>query len=61
VTGVINGSLQAAIKKDGSIEFPAVIPGLYNMRLTGVSGFPAMNVVVAGWDTTEVKVVVPAR
>ena len=61
VTGEINGSLQAAIQQDGSFEFPAVIPGLYRLRLTGVSGFPAMNVVVAGWDTTEVKVAVPAR
>jgi hypothetical protein len=61
VTGEINGSLQAAIQQDGSFEIPAVVPGLYRLRLTGVSGFPAMNVVVAGWDTTEVKVVVPAR
>jgi len=61
VTGEINGSLQAAIQQDGSFDFPALIPGLYKLRLTGVSGFPAMNVVVAGWDTTEVKVAVPAR
>jgi hypothetical protein len=59
VTGEINGSLQAAIQPDGSFEFPAVIPGLYRLRLTGVSDFHTMDVVVAGWETTEVTV--PAR
>jgi hypothetical protein len=59
VTGEINGSLQAGIQQDGSFEFPAVIPGLYRLRLTGVPDFKTMDVVVAGWDTTEVTV--PAR
>jgi hypothetical protein len=61
VTGEINGSLQASIQPDGSFEFPTVIPGLYRLKLTQVPELPTMNVVVAGWDTTEVKVAVPAR
>jgi hypothetical protein len=61
IAGEINGSLQATIQQDGSFEFPAVIPGLYRLKLTQVPELPTMNVVVAGWDTTEVKVAVPAR
>lgn len=61
VRGEINGMLQAAIQQDGSFEFPAVIPGLYKLKLTQVPDFPEMDVVVAGWDTTDVKVAVPAR
>ena len=62
VAGELNSPLQSDIKPDGSFEFPAVIPGLYRLKLTQVQNFPAMNVVVADWDTTEeVKVVVPAR
>ena len=56
IRGEINGSLQAAIQPDGSFEFPAVIPGLYYLRLTGVPDFRTMEFVVAGWETTEVKV-----
>lgn len=61
VRGEINGSLEAAIQQDGSFEFPVVIPGLYKLTLTQVPQLPEMNVVVGGWDTTEVKVAVPAR
>lgn len=62
IAGELNSPLQADIKTDGSFEFPAVIPGLYRLKLTQVQNFPTMNVVVADWETTEeVKVVVPAR
>jgi hypothetical protein len=61
VTGPINGSLEVPIQQDGSFEFAALVPGLYRLRLTQVSELPPMNVVVAGWDTTQIQVVVPAK
>ena len=61
VTGPIIGTLQAPIQQDGSFDFAAVVPGLYRLRLTQVSELPPMNVVVAGWDTTQIQVVVPAK
>src|SRR5215471_8922640 len=61
VTGPINGSLEVPIQQDGSFEFAALVPGLYRLRLTQVTELSPMNVVVAGWDTTQVQVAVPAK
>ena len=61
VTGPIIGTLQSPVQQDGSFDFAAVVPGLYRLRLTQVSELPPMNVVVAGWDTTQIQVVVPAK
>ncbi len=61
ITGPINGKLEAAARPDGSFEFPAVIPGLYQLTLAQVPELKPMNVVVAGWDMTDVRVAVPGR
>jgi len=61
LTGDIVGILEAPVQKDGTFDFAAVIPGLYRLRLPQVAAMPPMNVTVAGWDTTQVQVVVPAR
>jgi hypothetical protein len=61
LTGPIVGSLQAPVQSDGSFDFATVIPGLYRLRLLQVPGFTPMNVTVAGWDTTQVQVAMPAR
>jgi hypothetical protein len=61
VTGPINGSLEVPIQQDGSFEFAALVPGLYRLRLTQVTELSPMNVVVAGWDTTQIQVAVPAK
>jgi len=61
ITGPINGSLEVPIQQDGIFEFAAVVPGLYRLRLTQVSELPPMNVVVAGWDTTQIQVAVPTK
>jgi len=61
VTGPIIGSLETAAKQDGSFEFAAVIPGLYRLRLIQVPELAPINLLVAGWDTTKVQVVVPGR
>jgi hypothetical protein len=61
LTGPIIGSLEAIPKQDGSFEFPAVIPGLYKLALMNAPEIPPVNLVVAGFDATEVQVAVPAR
>jgi hypothetical protein len=61
IAGPIVGSLQASVQKDGSFEFPTVIPGLYTLKLTGVAEFKPIEFTVAGWDTVDVPVTVAAR
>ena len=61
ISGPIVGSLETAVQQNGSFEFGAVIPGLYRLRLPQVSEFKPMDVVVAGWDTTELQLTVPSR
>ena len=58
VSGPINGSLSASVRPDGTFEFPAVMPGLYQLKLSQVSAFSPREITVAGWDTTEVQVTV---
>jgi hypothetical protein len=58
LTGPIVGTLQAAVQQNGSFEVPAIVPGTYKLRLTQVPEFKPIDVVVAGWDTTKVDLVV---
>jgi hypothetical protein len=58
VSGPINGSLSASVKADGSFEIPAVMPGLYKLKLSEGTNFSPKEFTVAGWDTTEVQVTV---
>jgi hypothetical protein len=58
VSGPINGSLSASVKPDGSFEIPAVMPGLYKLKLSEGTNFSPKEITVAGWDTTEVQVTV---
>ena len=60
MTGPTFNKIQADIEQDGSFEFPAVVPGLYTLTLNGVPEFPPATVVVDGFRTFEVSVVVPA-
>lgn len=61
VSGPINGSLEASVRPDGSFEFPAVMPGLYRLKVNQAQAFSPTSITVAGWDTTEVQVTVPSR
>jgi hypothetical protein len=47
VTGPINGSLEAAVRPDGSFEFAALTPGMYRLRLPQVPELKPLNVVVS--------------
>jgi hypothetical protein len=60
VTGPIVGSLETAVRPDGSFEFATTTPGMYSLRLLQVPELKPMNVVVS-WEDTDVQVVVPAR
>jgi hypothetical protein len=60
LTGPIVGSLEASVGQDGSFEFPAMIPGLYSLKLSDILGFAPVNVVVT-WNDAEVQLAVPAR
>jgi len=61
MTGPTFNKFQADINPDGSFEFPPVVPGLYTLTLNGVPEFPPATVVVDGFRTFEVSVVVPSR
>src|SRR5205823_738987 len=61
LTGPIIGGLEASVQPDGSFEFPTVIPGAYTLKLTQVPQVAPVSVMVAGWDTTDVRVSVPPR
>jgi hypothetical protein len=61
LAGPIVGTLQAPVQKDGSFDFATVIPGLYRLRIPQVQALAPMEVTVAGWDTTQVRVAVPGR
>ena len=58
MTGPVIGNMQAAVQPNGSFEFPAVVPGTYQLRLTQVPEFAPISVVVAGWEGTKVDLVV---
>jgi hypothetical protein len=51
----------ADVEQDGSFQFDAVVPGLYQLTLNGVPDFPPMTVVVEGFETYQVNVAVPTR
>jgi len=61
LTGFIIGSLQAAVRQDGTFEFPAVIPGLYTLKLTSVPEFSSMLVTLDSTETFDITVSVPSR
>jgi hypothetical protein len=58
MTGPVIGLMQAAVQPNGSFEFPAVVPGTYQLSLTEVPQFRPISVVVAGWEGTKVDLVV---
>lgn len=60
MVGPIIGSVESAVRPDGSFEFAALTPGLYRLRLTQVPEFKPLNVVVT-WSDSEVQVAVPGR
>jgi len=60
LTGPIVGSLETAIRPDGSFEFPAVTPGMYRLTLSQVPELKPVSVVVT-WRDAETEVVVPGR
>jgi large repetitive protein len=61
LTGLIIGALQANVRQDGTFEFPAVIPGLYTLKLNSVPEFSSMLVSADSADTFDVTVAVPGR
>jgi hypothetical protein len=61
LTGPIVGALQASVRADGTFEFPAVLPGLYTLKLNSVPEFSSMLVAADAPDTFNVTVAVPSR
>jgi hypothetical protein len=55
LTGHIVGALEAAVKPDGSFEFPAVTPGAYQVRVPQVASV-APSIVVIGREDTNVQI-----
>jgi hypothetical protein len=60
LTGPIVGSLETSVGPDGSFEFPDVIPGLYNLKVSEIPGFAPVNVVVT-WNDADVQLAAPVR
>jgi len=61
LTGQIVGGLRASVRSDGTFEFPAVLPGLYTLKLKSVPEFSSMLVTADSADTFNVTVTVPSR
>jgi hypothetical protein len=59
-TGLIVGGLRASVRPDGTFEFPAVLPGLYTLKLNSVPEFSSMLVAADSADTFNITVAVPA-
>jgi hypothetical protein len=59
-TGPIMGTLTTALRPDGSFEFAAVTPGVYDLRLPQVPDFVPIAVVV-DWNDTERQIAMPVR
>jgi len=59
-TGPIMGTLTTAVRPDGSFEFAAVTPGVYELRLPQVPDFVPIPVVLDGNDT-ERQIAMPVR
>ena len=53
--------LQADVEQSGAFEFPAVVPGVYRLSLSGVPEVAPITIVVDSFRTFEVPVVVPSR
>jgi hypothetical protein len=56
-TGPIVGTLRTAVRPDGSFEFAAVTPGVYELRLPQVPAFVPIAVVV-DWNDTERQIAI---
>jgi Carboxypeptidase regulatory-like domain len=54
LTGHIVGAMEAAVKPDGTFEFPAVTPGSYRARVPQAAAIPS-TIVVIGWEDTDVQ------
>jgi hypothetical protein len=55
MTGPIIGTLETAVQRDGSFDFTAVTPGVYNLRVLQAPGIAPVDVVV-DWNDTTVQV-----
>jgi hypothetical protein len=67
LTGPTFNLLHADVQQDGTFEFPSVVPGLYRLTLKGIPDqasvprMPPHTVVVDGFRTFEVSLVVPPQ
>jgi hypothetical protein len=59
-TGPIIGTLTTAVRPDGSFEFAAMTPGVYDLRLPQVPDFVPIAVVI-DWNDTERQIAMPVR
>jgi hypothetical protein len=60
LSGPIVGTLDTALRPDGTFDIPAATPGMYRFRLPQVPEVAPMNVVVT-WSDQQVDVSVPSR
>jgi hypothetical protein len=56
ITGPIVGNVTANIAADGTFTFPALVPGLYYLRVPQMPSLATTNVVVTSQGTNEVTV-----
>ena len=54
LTGRVIGTLEARVQKDGSFEFPALMPATYSVRVPQVPNAVPTYVVI-GWTDTELR------
>jgi len=56
LTGPIVGSVSAAIGADGTFEFPALVPGLYSLRIPQVPSLGTATVAVTPQGANEIAI-----
>jgi hypothetical protein len=61
MTGPIVGSVSTAIGADGTFDFPALVPGLYYLRVPQMPSLGTTNVVVSSTGTNGVVVGSPRQ
>lgn len=61
MTGPTYNRILADIEQTGTFQFDAVVPGSYKLSLNGVPEYAPITVVVDGFGTFEVNVIVPNR